>query len=112
VARQSLEALPANEGYLLNLAIDGKEGLSKAVQLCPDAILLDLMMAAMDGFEVCHWLRVEPSRAEIPILMATVLDDRESGSRGLESGADDFLSIPIDRLELLARLRTITRRDR
>jgi putative two-component system response regulator len=112
VARQSLEALLASEHYCLDFAIDGIEGLAKAVELRPDVILLDVMMPVMDGYEVCQRLRAESVLAEVPILMITALDDRDSRLRGLEVGADDFLSKPIDRIELRARLRTITRLDR
>ena len=112
IARHSLEALLTGEGYQLNFAVDGLEGMQKAIELHPDVILLDVMMPAMDGYEVCHRLRSEPSLAEIPILFLTTLDDRYSRLKGLEAGADDFLSKPIDRLELRARLRTITRLDR
>jgi putative two-component system response regulator len=112
IARHSLEALLSGEDYQLNFAVDGLEGLQKAIELHPDVILLDVMMPSLDGYEVCHRLRSEPSLAEIPILLLTALDDRDSRLRGLEAGADDFLSKPFDRLELRARLRTITRLDR
>jgi putative two-component system response regulator len=112
IARHSLEALLTGEGYQLNFAVDGLEGMQKAIDLHPDVILLDVMMPSVDGYEVCHRLRCEPSLAEIPILFLTTLDDRDSRLKGLEAGADDFLSKPIDRLELRARLRTITRLDR
>jgi putative two-component system response regulator len=112
IARQSLEAILSGEGYELNFALDGIDGFQKAIKLHPDVILLDVMLPAVDGYEVCRQLRHEPSLAEIPILFLTALDDRESRLRGLEAGADDFLSKPIDRLELRARLRTITRLDR
>jgi putative two-component system response regulator len=112
IARHSVEALLTEEGYQLHFAEDGIVGFQKAVVLQPDVILLDVMMPVMDGYEVCRRLRGEPSLAEIPILLLTALDDRDSKLRGLKAGADDFLSKPIDRLELRARLRTITRLDR
>jgi putative two-component system response regulator len=112
IVRASLGALLIGEGYQLYFAVDGLEGVQKAIELHPDVILLDVMMPAVDGYEVCHRLRSEPSLQEIPILFLTALDDRDSRLRGLEAGADDFLSKPIDRLELRARLRTITRLDR
>ncbi len=109
---ESLEALLATEGYSLSFARNGVEGISRAISLLPDVILLDLMMPGMDGFEVCHHLRSEERLAEVPILMITAFDEREMKLRGLNAGADDFLSKPIDRLELRARLRTIIRLDR
>ncbi len=109
---ESLEALLAAEGYNLQFARNGSEGVSLATSLFPDVILLDLMMPGMDGFEVCHLLRSQDRLAEVPILMITAFDDREMKLKGLNAGADDFLSKPIDRLELRARLRTIIRLDR
>jgi signal transduction histidine kinase len=70
------------------------------------------MMPAMDGFEVCRRIRATPPLAEVPILLLTALDDRDSLLKGIESGADDFLSKPPDRRELVARVRTITRLNR
>jgi diguanylate cyclase (GGDEF)-like protein len=75
-------------------------------------MLLDVMMPDMDGFEVCTRLRANPRLAELPVVMVTALDDRESRLRGLEVGADDFMSKPFDRAELRARIRTITRLNR
>jgi len=69
-------------------------------------------MPGMDGFEVCRRIRSTPQLAEVPILMLTALDDRDSLLKGIESGADDFLSKPADRRELTARVRTITRLNR
>jgi len=112
VVRESLEALLANEGYHLEFAENGIEGLEAAVQLRPDVILLDVMMPGMDGYEVCRRLRTEAAVHEAPIVMITAFDDRESRLLGLDAGADDFLSKPIDRIELRTRLRTITRLDR
>ena len=68
ITRHSLEALLTGEGYQLHFAVDGLEGMQKAIELHPDVILLDVMMPAVDGYEVCHRLRCEPSLAEIPIL--------------------------------------------
>jgi putative two-component system response regulator len=75
-------------------------------------ILLDVMMPGMDGFEVCQRIRRDPILAEIPIIMLTALDDRKSFLRGLESGADDYITKPYDRYELRARLLGITRLNR
>jgi putative two-component system response regulator len=112
IIRESLEALLALEGYRLEFAENGSQGIEAALRLRPDAILLDVMMPDMDGYEVCHRLRTEPAVNEAPIIMITAFDDRDSRLQGLEAGADDFLSKPIDRLELRTRLRTITRLDR
>jgi signal transduction histidine kinase len=70
------------------------------------------MMPGMTGFEVCRRIRSTPELAEVPIILLTALDDRDSLLRGIEAGADDFLSKPVDRFELAARVRTITRLNR
>ena len=100
------------DGYQLLVAHSGAEALHVAQSEIPDLVLLDVMMPEMDGYEVCTKLRADPALANIPILMLTALDDRESMLRGLEAGADDFLSKPFDSIELRARLRTITRLNR
>jgi len=103
--RETLESLLMGEGYNLAFASDGAEALAKATELIPDLILLDVMMPDMDGFEVCQHLRAGPLLAEVPIIMVTVLDDRDSRLQGIEAGADDFVSKPFDRIELRARVR-------
>jgi putative two-component system response regulator len=112
VIHQTLEALLLGEAYELHHANNGIEGLGRAIDIQPDAILLDVMMSGMDGFAVCRALRNTPLLAEVPILMITSLDDRESRLAGLDAGADDFLTKPFDTLELLTRLKTITRLNR
>ncbi len=112
VSRYTVEVLLSTEGYKLEFAKNGEEGLKKAIELSPDLMLLDVMMPGMDGFEVCQRLRADHRLAELPVVMVTALDDRESRLRGIESGADDFMSKPYDRAELRARIRTITRLNR
>ena len=107
-----LKGLLSSEGYDLACASDGAEALALAEESVPDAILLDVMMPGMDGFEVCRRLRAHPVLSQIPIILLTALDDRESKLEGLEAGADDFLTKPFDATELLVRLRTITRLNR
>ncbi|MCL4294139.1 MAG: response regulator [Anaerolineae bacterium] len=111
-AREVLSGLLAGQNYHLAFAGNGEEALTKAVALTPDLILLDVMMPGMDGFEGCVWLRADPHLAEIPIIMVTSLDDRDSRLRGLAVGIDDFISKLFDGLELGARIKTITRLDR
>lgn len=111
-SRETLVAILEGEGYDLKQAKDGIQALQILKQLQPDLILLDVMMPAMDGFEVCRRIRSTPPLAEVPIILLTALDDRDSLLRGIESGADDFLSKPPDRRELVARVRTITRLNR
>lgn len=90
----------------------GSDAVRVAPQLDPDLILLDVTMPDMDGFEVCEKLRANPQTREVPIIMVTALNDRASRLRGLEAGADDFISKPYDRLELRTRVKTILRVNR
>jgi len=107
-----LEALLLSEGYDLVFAENGREALEKAAELTPDLILLDVMMPDMDGFEVCRCLRGDRHLAEVPVIVVTALDDRDSRLEGIEAGADDFVTKPFDRHELRLRVRTITRLNR
>lgn len=111
-ARETLVAMLEGEKYDLKLAKDGIQALQMLEQLQPDLILLDIMMPGMDGFEVCHRIRSTPQLAEVPIIMLTALDDRASLLKGIEAGADDFLTKPADRRELTARIRTVIRLNR
>src|SRR5689334_15205123 len=111
-ARETLMAMLEGEHYDLQVAKDGMQALQMLEYLQPDLILLDVMMPGMDGYEVCRRIRATPRLAEVPIILLTALDDQDSLVRGIESGADDFLSKPADRRELIARVRTITRLNR
>ncbi len=111
-ARDTLEAILLPEGYELSFAQDGPQALRKAAKLTPDLILLDVMMPGMDGFEVCRQLRADSLLAQVPVIMVTALDDYDSRLRGIESGADEFISKPFDSVELQARVRNIIRLNR
>lgn len=110
--RQTIESVLEGEGYNLEMAENGIQAIEKAKTLLPDVILLDVMMPGMTGFEVCQRIRTDPLVAEIPIIVLTALDDRESMLDALKAGADDFISKPFDRHELRARLIGITRLNR
>lgn len=110
--RQTLESILDGEGYNIAMAENGMEALEQAKKLLPDVILLDVMMPGMTGYEVCQHVRADPLLAEIPIIVLTALDDRDSLLTALKAGADDFISKPFDRFELRARLLGITRLNR
>jgi PAS domain S-box-containing protein len=113
ISQKTLRALLSTHGnYELTLASSGPEALELATQLMPDLILLDVMMPGLDGFEVCRRLRDDPLLSEVPIIMITGLDDRESRLQGIEAGADDFIIKPFDPHELQARIKTTTRLNR
>jgi len=112
MARAALEALLAAENYDLHFAENGQDGLALAGVLLPDVILLDVMMPGMSGFEVCKAIRAVYALSEVPIILITALDDRDSRIEGLRAGADDFITKPFDGIELLARLHGITRLNR
>jgi putative two-component system response regulator len=93
--------------YTVLTASDGIEALDKVNKLDVDLILLDVMMPGMDGFEVCRRLKNSEKTRLIPIVLITALDDLESRVKGIESGADDFISKPINRIEILARIKSL-----
>jgi len=108
--QQNLELLQA---YLEDMdcqtipANDGPQALDIVADNPPDLILLDIMMPKMSGFEVCKRLKNDPKTSDIPIIMVTALNEFGDIERGLDSGTDDFLSKPVNKLELLARVRTM-----
>lgn len=112
IERENLEDLLLPQGYDLAFASNGAQGLMKATEFDPDLILLDVMMPEMDGFEVCRRLRAQKATVALPIVLVTALDDRDSRLRGIQAGADDFISKPFDSVELRARVYAITRLNR
>ena len=99
-----LKALLGCEGFGIVYAMNGTEALEKVKSEHPDLILLDVMMPDMDGFEVAGHLKVEPEQAEIPIIFLTALNDSASVVKGFQLGANDFISKPFRREELLIRV--------
>ena len=88
-------------------ANDGIEALDTVAREKPDLILLDVMMPKMSGFEVCRRLKSDPDTTDIPVIMVTALNEFGDIERGIDSGTDDFVSKPINKLELLTRIRTM-----
>lgn len=104
-----LEAKLSSEYYDVLTATSGKEALEKVVSDSPDIVLLDVMMPEMDGFEVCRRIKSNPDVAHIPVVMVTALTDSADRIKGLEAGADDFLSKPLNDTALMARVRSLVR---
>ncbi|OIN87682.1 MAG: PleD family two-component system response regulator [Alphaproteobacteria bacterium CG1_02_46_17] len=104
-----LEAKLKAEYYEVVTALNGPEALKKVAECNPDVVLLDVMMPGMDGFEVCRQIKANPLTSHIPVVMVTALTDVEDRVRGLENGADDFLSKPVNDVALMARVRSLVR---
>jgi CheY-like chemotaxis protein len=88
-------------------AHDGPEALKIIAKSPPDLILLDVMMPKMSGFEVCKRIKNDPQTGDIPVIMVTALNEFGDIERGIDSGTDDFLSKPVNRLELVTRVKTM-----
>lgn len=104
-----LEQVLLLAGYDVVTASSGEEGLAKVVFAKPDIVLLDVVMPEMSGYEVCRALRANPATALLPVVMVTALDPDTERVKGIEAGADDFLSKPINQAELLARVKSLLR---
>lgn len=104
-----LEAKLSSEYFDVVTALNGQDALQLAEEKSPDIVLLDIMMPGMDGFEVCERLKANPKTAHIPVVMVTALTDATDRVRGLEAGADDFLSKPLNDTALMARVRSLVR---
>lgn len=101
----------ASACYEVLQATGGRQALITARRAQPDLILLDVMMPDLDGFAVCSALKSDPNTAHIPVIMVTAIADSEARLRGLQAGAEDFLTKPLDELTLLARVRSLLRRQ-
>jgi pilus assembly protein CpaF len=97
------------EGYQVVVAHDGREALEKVDQENPDLVLLDVMMPKMDGYEVCRRIKSSPSSLFLPVVMVTALKETKDRLKGVKAGADDFITKPPDRHELLARIKSLVR---
>jgi diguanylate cyclase (GGDEF)-like protein/PAS domain S-box-containing protein len=107
--RKLLDALLRPEGYLTRSAGNGMEALASVAEQAPDLILLDLMMPEMDGYQVASILKASPATVSIPIIMVTANIDRDARLKGLNAGAEDFLTKPVDRAELWLKVRNLLR---
>ena len=104
-----LEAKLKSEYYTVYTATNGFDAIDIAKEKFPDVILLDVMMPEIDGFETCRRIKNDPKLSIIPVVMVTALTDQDDRVKGLESGADDFITKPIDEFHLFARVRSLIR---
>lgn len=107
--RRLLEKLLRLEGYEVVLASSGEQALHEVLNRGADTVLLDMRLPGMSGLDVCRQIRSHPRSVHTPIVFITAVNDRELRRRGMEAGADDFLSKPFDEVELLARIRNSVR---
>jgi two-component system alkaline phosphatase synthesis response regulator PhoP len=115
IADDNLQNVELLEAYLsdfdceIRTAGDGEETLRMVEEFAPDLLLLDIMMPRLSGFEVCKKLRSNPKTKELLILMVTALNEASDFERGVQAGTDDFLTKPVNKIELLCRIRSILR---
>jgi len=107
--RRLLESLLAPDGHVVRTARDGDEAVRSVQDAPPDLVLMDVMMPRVDGFEACRAIKQDPGTRLIPVVLVTSLDDTASRIRGIEAGADDFVSKPFNAHELRARVRSLLR---
>jgi DNA-binding response OmpR family regulator len=110
--QQNVELL---EAYLsgveceIETASDGEETLRAVERFAPDLVLLDVMMPRLSGFEVCRKIRANPAMRETLVLMVTALNEASDFERGVQAGTDDFLTKPVNKIELLCRVKSLLR---
>ncbi len=102
-----IEKMLTPHGCIVQKATSGQEALDQVWKGLPDVILLDVMMPGMDGFEVCRKLKAGETTRLVPVIIVTALQEKEDRIKGIQAGCDDFISKPIDRLELIARVHAL-----
>src|SRR5438477_6534406 len=98
-----------SRGYEVTTAASGEQALESIAQQPPDLVLLDIMMPGISGYEVCRKIRENPATALLPVVLATSLDPNQERVKGIEAGADDFLSKPVNQAEMFARVKSLLR---
>jgi two-component system, OmpR family, phosphate regulon response regulator PhoB len=106
VLRYNLE----RQGFRIEEAVDGKEGLARIAELCPNLVLLDWGLPLMSGLDVCRQIRRRSAMRTVPVIMLTARTDSQDAVRGLDAGADDYIVKPFDLAMLIARMRSLLRR--
>lgn len=115
IADDNVQNVELLEAYLAGIdceiltAFDGEETIQAVEQHKPDLVLLDIMMPKLSGFEVCRKIRANPATREMLVLMVTALNEPADFERGVQAGTDDFLTKPINKVELLCRIKSLLR---
>src|SRR5262245_4281227 len=108
-SRAVLSVCLEEAGYTVESALDADEAVVKALAHRPDLFLLDVLMPRKNGYQLCRELRANPVLKDIPIILITGLDSKADRFKGIEAGCDEFLSKPVERAELIARVQTLLR---
>ncbi len=109
---QNCELIDANlseEGYEICVAYDGQQAMKRVEEFVPDLILLDIMMPKLSGYEVCQRIKSNPRTKDIPVLMVTALNEQGDIEKAVRAGCDDFLTKPVNSLELKTRVKSLLR---